>query len=114
MSIGYRISFPNSIPALIHTCTPHPTPSPDVVASDPFEITISTSDSYTYMYACTRTYLYIHVHIYRCYQHECEKNLQLTRLRFSYVYHRTTIVSAKWPNRTTFVISYRDSFINKT
>lgn len=73
---------------------------------------------FLYIHVCTSTYLYIHVHIYTYKQHRTNAKttyLQLTRFGFplrSSLYE--IVVSAKWPSRTMFVISYhRGSFIDK-
>jgi len=95
ISVEYRISFTPEYRS-------HPSSNsyvyfaPSILSRlNTIETTISIFDSYTYMYACTSTYLYIHIHIYGRYQHRTNVKstyLQLTRFRFPYVYHRTTVV----------------------
>lgn len=109
-------SYPNSVSALIHACILGPFRCRCVWI--PFSKPQSQLFLFLYIHVCTSTYLYIHVHIYTYKQHRTNAKttyLQLTRLGFplrSSLYE--IVVSAKWPSRTMFVISYhRGSFIDK-
>ena len=110
----YRILFTSKSRPSSNSRVPCPS---DIVASEyHFETTISTSNSYTYIHVCTYKHI-LNIHIYERYKHwtNAKKTyLQLTRLKFLYVHHRTTVVpNGQVAQCSTIVISHRGSFINK-
>lgn len=53
-------------------------------------------------------YMSTHKHSYtKRYKYKENITAILTHLRFSYLHHRTIVVSAKWPGRTIFITSDR-------